>query len=204
MTCTPILLYALTTAHQLYYYDLRPKCAPLSGIYSIFMSAYNIVWTSLVPQTVMLVFGLITFFNMRASRQRLISRDVHQLSQRRSRADVHLITIVLIQVLTSSILLNIRTAYASYSILSTSLVKDNQRLALESLLLQVSSLIFYTNSAKSFFFNTLTSKLFRQTLRDRLLACFILIAPWNTRIHPIIKRKVESNQLNNVRTIFAQ
>ncbi|CAF1373263.1 unnamed protein product [Adineta ricciae] len=198
LTCARILLYIFTTAHQLYYYDLRPKCAPLPGNYSIFMSVYNIVWTSLVPQSIMLTFGLVTFYNMRASRRRLIVQGAQQRNQLRNRIDTHFITIVLVQVLTSSILLNIRTAYASYSILSTNLVKDNQRLALESLLLQVSSLIFYLNFAKSFFFNTLTSKLFRQILCERVLACFNLKRSWNTRIQPIQIKHIASNQSNNI------
>ncbi|CAF1373139.1 unnamed protein product [Adineta ricciae] len=106
LTCAPILLYTFTTAHQLYYYDLRSKCAPLPGNYSIFMSVYNIIWTSLVPQSIMLTFGLVTFYNMRASRRRLIVQGAQQRNQLRNRIDTHFITIVLVQVLTSSILLN--------------------------------------------------------------------------------------------------
>jgi hypothetical protein len=192
MTCAPILLYGLSTTHQLYYYDLRPKCTALPGIYAILMSVYNIVWTNLIPQSFVLLFGLITYYNVQASR-RLTTRPAHQLNQPRSRTDAHLITIVLIQVLSSSILLNIRTAYASYSTLSTGLVKDNQRLAFEAFFLQVSSFIFYSNFAKSFFVNTLTSKLFRQVLRERLSACFIQVTPWKTRVHPTIIRSTEPN-----------
>lgn len=81
----------------------------------------------------MLIFGFITYYNVRKSHRRLIHPKEQQ--PQRNRTDAQLITITLIQVLCSSILLNIRTAYYSYAVLSTSLSKDSYRLAVESLIL---------------------------------------------------------------------
>ena len=174
MTCTPIILHSLTTCHQFIYYNLRPTCTALPGTYSFFLSMYSIVWTSLVPQISMLIFGLITYYNVRKSRQRLVHPKEQQPSnqQQKNRTDSHMITITLVQVLCSSILLNIRTGYYAYGVLSTGITKDDYRVAVEALILQVSSFIFYLNFCKSFFVNTLSSKLFRKVFKERLVSFY--------------------------------
>jgi hypothetical protein len=165
MTCVPIILHSLTTSHQFVYYDLRPYCSPLSGAYLYFLSLYSIVWTSLIPESGMLVFGLMTYYNVRKSRRRL----VHLMDRQRTRTDSHMVTITLVQVLCSSVLLNIRTAYYSYDRLTTGIRKDDYRRAVETLLSQISSFIFYLNFCKSFFVNTLSSKLFRNVFKENLV-----------------------------------
>ncbi|CAF1030371.1 unnamed protein product [Adineta ricciae] len=170
ITPIPILLYSLTTCHQFFYYDLRPTCSPLPGAYAFFLSMYSIIWTSLIPQGCMLSFGILTYLNIRQSRQRLIHPVAERTNeQKRSRTDTQMIRITLIQVICSSILLNIRTAYYSYTVLSTSIAKSNERRAMESLFLQISSFVFYLNFSKGFFVNTLSSKLFRRVFKQQLI-----------------------------------
>jgi hypothetical protein len=130
-----------------------------------FLSLYSIVWTSLIPESGMLVFGLMTYYNVRKSRRRL----VHLMDRQRTRTDSHMVTITLVQVLCSSVLLNIRTAYYSYDRLTTGIRKDDYRRAVETLLSQISSFIFYLNFCKSFFVNTLSSKLFRNVFKENLV-----------------------------------
>ncbi|CAF5144210.1 unnamed protein product, partial [Rotaria sp. Silwood1] len=89
----------------------------------------------------MFIFSLITCFNVQKSHQRLI----HPIIQNRNRTDSQMIKITLVQVLYSFILLNIRTICFSYSLLSTNIRKDNYRHAVASLILQISSFIFYFN-----------------------------------------------------------
>jgi hypothetical protein len=142
---------------------------PLPGTYSLFLSLYSIIWTSLIPEFSMLIFGLVTYYNIRKSHQRLVHPNEQQTNQQqqRSRTDSQMIKITLVQVLCSSILLNIRTGYYSYDRLTTSIIKDDYRRAVEALLLQISSFIFYLNFCKSFFVNTLSSKLFRKVFKER-------------------------------------
>ncbi|CAF1210418.1 unnamed protein product [Rotaria sp. Silwood1] len=116
MTCIPIILYSLTSSHLLVYFNLRKRCSPTAGTYAFFLSIYSI-------------------------HQRLI----HPIIQNRNRTDSQMIKITLVQVLYSFILLNIRTIYFSYSLLSTNIRKDNYRHAIESVILQISSFIFYFN-----------------------------------------------------------
>ena len=202
MTCVPIILHSLTTCHQFVYYNLRPTCSPLAGTYAYFLSMYSIVWTSLIPQAAMLIFGLITYCNVRKSRQRLIHPEQQQASnqQQKSRTDSHMIRMTLVQVLCSSVLLNIRTGYYSYTVLSTGLTKDSYRKAVETLILQISSFIFYLNFCKGFFINTLSSKLFRKVFKERLLFIYQRITWWRVRVAPRmdhIKSRTVTLQENN-------
>jgi hypothetical protein len=174
MTCVPIILYSLTTSHQYFYFVLQPTCVALPGTYSYFLSAYSIVWTSLIPQGAIFILGFITYHNVRKSRRRSVNPE-----QQRNRTDSQMITITLVQVLCSSILLNIRTG----------LTKDNYRRTVEALLLQISSFIFYFNFCKGFFINTLSSKLFRKVFKKRLVSFYHRITWWKVRVHPISTTK---------------
>ena len=167
LTCVPILLYSLTNCHQLFFYDLRPTCAPLPGTYAFFLSLYSIIWTNLVPQFGMLICGFLTYSHIQQTRQR-------------GGTDAHLIRMTLFQVISSSVLLNLRTGYYSYMVLTSDTSKDEHRREWENVLLQISSWIFYLNFTKSFFVNTLTSKFFRRRFAERA-RCLMF---WRRRVHP--------------------
>ena len=182
ITIVPILIYGFTSSHQLFYFDLRPTCAAQSGGYSIFISVYSVVWTSLVPQSLLAVFGLMTYKHIRSSRKRLLRETIGE----RNRTDAHLIKMTFIQVIVSSILLNVRTTYYSYYVITSDSRKSVRQLAFEAMLLQVSSFVFFSNFAKSFYFNTLTSQLFRRILVKRLLCGIHWMSQSQGRIHPAV------------------
>jgi hypothetical protein len=190
MTIIPIILYGLTSSHQLYYFDLRPKCSAHSAGYSIFISIYSIVWTSLIPQISLLIFGLITYRNLYLSRKRLLRENTHQTN----RLDINLLKLIFIQVIFSSILLNIRTIYYSYSVITSDIEKSQKQISFESLLYQISTLIFLGNFSKSFYLNTLMSQLFRQILIKRISICFNRIIHRQFRIHPVITNNIQQIQ----------
>jgi hypothetical protein len=189
LTIIPIIVYMLTSSHQLFYFDLRPTCSAQPGGYSIFISIYSIGWTSLVPQCLLLIFGLITIKNIHQSRKRLLRENVVE----RSRMNTHLIKMTFIQVIASSILLNIRTIYYSYSVITTNLSKSERQIAFESMLLQISSLVFLANFSKSFYLNTLMSRLFRQILIKRISFYFNKITNQHNQIHPTIANNTRIN-----------
>lgn len=197
MTCIPILLYSFSNVHHFYFYDLQPECTARPGTYTRFLSFYSIFWTNLIPQCTMLVCGLITFHHVRTSRQQLArTQNQNRLRLYNRRMNTQMVTMMLLQVLVSFILLSIRTIYFSYASFSSTSPKNAERLAIERLFLQVSSLLMYVNFGKSFFINTLTSKLFRQLLIQRLLYCFKATLVRKTRIQPTITTNIESNQTN--------
>ncbi|CAF1202532.1 unnamed protein product [Adineta steineri] len=202
MTCIPIILYSLTTSHQFIYFVLQPECTPLPGTYSYFLSMYSIIWTSLIPQSAILIFGFVTYLNIRRSHRRLIQPSKHSVyQQQRNRTDIQMIKITLVQVICSSILLNIRTAYYSYIVLSTNITNDNYRYEVESLLLQISSYIFYFNFCKSFLINTLTSKLFRKILKERLFIIWRRITSWKVRVAPNFAKQMNQTKLGTINKV---
>ncbi|UJR35428.1 hypothetical protein I4U23_028185 [Adineta vaga] len=192
LTIVPIIIYCLTNSHQFYYFDLRPKCVAQVGVYSLFLSIYSIVWTSLIPQSLLLIFGLMTYRNIRISRQRLIQDNANE--KKKTRTDIQLIKMTLIQVIGSTILLNIRSIYYAYYVLSTDLDKSDLRKAWENFFYQMSNYFFYMNFFKSFYLNILMSKFFRQVLLKRLKSCLNKIAPNQFRIHPTIASNATLNQ----------
>ena len=173
----PIIIYSLSTSHQFFYYHLRSGCAPLSGTYAYFLSMYSIVWTSLIPQLTMLICGFLTYWNIRKIHQRITPRA-------HNRTDANLIQMTLFQVLSSSILLNFRAGYYAYSVFSSDFNKDDYRRAIENLFLLITSLAFYLNFTKSFFVNTLTSKLFRKRFYKRLRSIYRRMKFHYPRVHP--------------------
>jgi hypothetical protein len=202
MTCVPIILYSLTTSHQFFYFVLQPNCVALPGAYSFFLSMYSIVWTSLIPQIVILIFGLITYYNIRKSRRHLAISINQGITQRRNRTDLNMITITLVQVISSSILLNIRTGYYSYGRITAHTPKDNYRLTVEALLLQISNYIFFLNFSKNFFVNTLSSNLFRKVFKQRFIILYRRITCWNVRVQPC--RSIHSDRNAEISTTMEE
>jgi hypothetical protein len=192
MTWIPIILYSLTTSHGFFYYNLQPTCSPLPGTYSYFLSIYSILWTNLIPQGSLFVFGLMTYYNIKRSRQ-------HIQNQQRNRIDLQFITITLFQILSSLILLTIRTVYYAYVLFSLNITKSSYRRAIEALLLEITSLIFYTNFGKNFFLNTLTSKLYRKVFQERLMSFYRKIIHRKAHIHPnqVDRRVYQTKFINN-------
>jgi hypothetical protein len=69
-TIISILIGLITCSHILISYDLRPKCATLSGTYAIFDGMFVVFWLGVIPHVLMLIFGFITLMNVRRIRQR--------------------------------------------------------------------------------------------------------------------------------------
>jgi hypothetical protein len=143
----------------------------------------------------MLIFGSITYLNVRKSRQRLIHPTEPQPNQQRNRTDTQMIKITLVQVLCSSVLLNIRTAYYAYTVISVNIPKSTYRRAVETLLLDISSFVFYLNFSKSFFVNTLTSRLFRKVFKERLIMFWQRITWWKVREARDVTRLTDQTRL---------
>lgn len=60
--------------HILIFYDLRPKCSTLQGIYAIIDSIFVVFWLGIIPHGLMLIFALITLKNIRRIRQRITAK----------------------------------------------------------------------------------------------------------------------------------
>lgn len=173
------LIWIFSTSHILIFYGINTlrgmpnKCSAQPGPYAIFVSAFYIIYLTIIPYTIMLISNLMTFYNIRTSRKRVGALQQLQQQQilrghgvRRS-IDRNLIFMILIQVILSMILLSTRSGYIAYQQITRSAARDARRYAIETFVLNLTTVIYYINYAKSFFLYTLTSGLFREIFWKR-------------------------------------
>jgi hypothetical protein len=165
------------------FYDLRPTCSPQPGTYEHLLSIYGIVWTAFIPEGTMLVFGWITYYNIRKNRQHQIHPTEEQ--SQRTRVDSQLVNITLAHVISSLILRNLSAAYYTYTLLTVGLTKSVYRITMEKLITQISDVLFYLNFGKSFYLNVITSKFFRRIFKERLMVIYIRMTWWKMHVQSI-------------------
>jgi hypothetical protein len=69
--------------------------------------------------------------------------------------------------------------------LSAGLPKSSYRIAMETLILQISNIVFYLNFSKSFYVNIISSKLFRRIFKEHLMIIYIRLTWWKMHVQPI-------------------
>ncbi|UJR21609.1 hypothetical protein I4U23_024691 [Adineta vaga] len=168
-----ILLGLISCSHILFTYDLRPKCSTLSGSYAIFDGMFVVFWLGIIPHILMLIFGFITLIHIKRMTQKRsktlqikpVTTTHHSASQTNR-----------IQVGLSSLLILTRMIYYAYYILGPSLTGYNRMIG--SFLMSFTTLLYYSNYAKSFYIYTLTSRLFRSVFLQRIQECIRMICPF--------------------------
>ncbi len=86
-----LLVCSLTYAHYIIFFDLRPTCVVLPGAYALFTVIFSVIWTTLIPNLLMLGFGFGTQWNIRVMRRRIIPVTTHQ--RRLQRTETQLIKV---------------------------------------------------------------------------------------------------------------
>ncbi|CAF1496448.1 unnamed protein product [Adineta steineri] len=173
-----IIVWLISPAHMLVFYDFYtingvPNiCSSQPGVYSTFISAFLVIWLTIIPYICMFIASIMTFSHIRASRERVMAFQQQQQQQQQReahrRVDRHLILIMFIQVILSVILLSLRTVVIAYTYLTRDVVKDSRSRAIESFFSQFGTVVYYINYAKSFYLCTLASPLFRQVFWNQL------------------------------------
>ena len=169
-----ILIWLISPAHMLVFYGFNTVngipnvCSSQPGIYSTFISAFLVIWFTIVPYAVMLTASTITFIHIRVSRQRVAPLQQQQQQQNHRRIDRHLLTLMFIQVFLSVVFLSTRTVIIAYQYMTREIPKDSRSRAIESFLSQFGTVLYYINYAKSFYLCTLTSMLFREVFWKQL------------------------------------
>ncbi|CAF0989961.1 unnamed protein product [Rotaria sordida] len=168
-----IIIGLISCSHILISYDLRPKCATLRGIYTIFDGMFVVFWVGLIPHIFMLIFGCMTLKNIRQTRQRrIIKMEIKHINinqnqhQNYHKTDAQLILMMLVQTGLSSLLILTRMIYYAYYILGPLFIGDKKIIG--SFLMSFTTLLYYTNYVKSFYIYTLTSQLFRTIFLQRI------------------------------------
>jgi len=70
-TIVAIAVGFISCAHILVSYDLRPRCGTIPGAYAMFDSMFVVFWLGIIPHVLMLVFGFLTFMNIRRTKRRI-------------------------------------------------------------------------------------------------------------------------------------
>ncbi|CAF1052485.1 unnamed protein product [Adineta steineri] len=188
-----ILIGLLSCSHILITYDLRPKCATLYGAYAIFDGMFVVFWLGFIPHILMLIFGLMTLIHIRQMRRRrpqlkIITPIEPKRARNDTKTDTQLILMMLVQVGLSSLLTLTRMIYYAYYILGPSLTGYNKMIG--SFLMSFTTLLYYTNYAKSFYIYTLSSRLFRSVFLQRLKEYSQKIF----NLNPLIMKNVVTSQ----------
>ncbi|CAF0881372.1 unnamed protein product [Adineta steineri] len=171
-----LLICILSYTHYMIFYDLRPTCTFLPGVYSMFVVVYAIVWSSFIPHLLMLCFGFATHVHIHIIRRRIAPSTIQQ--RRKRRTEIQLVTMMLFQVGISSLLIFMRIAYYSYYIITTGRQKTDYAVAMGNFFSQLTTQLFYLNYAKSFYIYTLSSKYFRKIFKRRVLKILQKFLPY--------------------------
>jgi hypothetical protein len=86
-----LLICSLSYLHYVIFADLRPTCALLAGAYGVFTVVFSIVWTSLIPNLLMLGFGFGTLWNIQRTRRRIF--PINNQRRRVQRTETQLIKV---------------------------------------------------------------------------------------------------------------
>lgn len=78
----------LINIHVLIFFNPQPTCIPQPGSYALFYSIYVIVWTSILPDGLILLFTLWTFQNVKKLRLRNATNVLPNTAQQRSKQRV--------------------------------------------------------------------------------------------------------------------
>ncbi|CAF0900850.1 unnamed protein product [Adineta steineri] len=158
-------------------------CVPQSGTYAKFFSVYSILISGWSPPTVMAIFGVIAYRNLKKIRTRIrptnigdnqpatITGTINQ--QRVGRRDQQLIILLMCEVLlyiSTNLLYSINITYQA---ITSNDQKTSDRLRIESFISYFSTpfLIIINNCAPFYLYLCVSSK-FRQDVKDLFLSCY--------------------------------
>lgn len=98
-TLAAMAISLLSCTHVLVSYDLRPRCSNIPGSFAMFDSMFVVFWMGIMPHVLMLLFGSLTFVNIRRSKRQIraqsqmnsIAASQHQ--RRNQKTDAQLIVV---------------------------------------------------------------------------------------------------------------
>ena len=96
-TLAAMAISLLSCIYILVAYDLRPRCSTVPGSFAMFDSMFVVFWLGIIPHVLMLLFGSLTFANIRRSKRQIwtqpqtnsITASQHQ--RRNQKTDAQLI-----------------------------------------------------------------------------------------------------------------
>jgi len=68
-TGVAIAIGFISCVHILVGYDLRPRCSALRGVFAMYDGMFVVFWLGVIPHILMLIFGFLTFMNIKRSKR---------------------------------------------------------------------------------------------------------------------------------------
>ncbi|UJR17776.1 hypothetical protein I4U23_004674 [Adineta vaga] len=159
-----MLFVLITSIFHIIIFDLRNgTCAPLPGLQSIMVAVYANVFAFVIPDIGTLLFGITTWIHINQSKKRITP-----ISGGNQRIDRQLVILIFVQASVSAVLDLQRCITYSYNVLTSSVQKSVERQQIEYVIIQLSTLIYYTNFGMTFYINYGSSSLFRKTFRKSI------------------------------------
>ncbi|CAF1088873.1 unnamed protein product [Adineta ricciae] len=162
-----VVLFIILHIHMPIYYEITytfdgygnliPACYGQAGFYRKFIAFWSMVFYSLCPSLLMILFGMLTVRNIHQSRR--IRSEV--TSRRIDRQLACMLTAQVLAIVLSTLPFSVYRLYASFT---ASLPKDATRLAWENLAFKIANVLTYFAHSTSFYLYTLTGTIFRKEL----------------------------------------
>jgi hypothetical protein len=135
------------------------QCGLQNGIYHTFFGFWHLIFTSLFPSFLMLLFGFLTLKNVRQHRQ-LVQRAGENTGIRRT--DSQLLRMLAAQVLVIIVATLPFCVFQLYTSFTGSVTKSTLRIAQENLAAQITAIVTYFAHTSSFYLYTLAGTIFRK------------------------------------------
>lgn len=169
-----IIFWCLIYIHIIIYYenDLY-NCSPQKGLYQMIFSIYILIDNGILPIMFMIIFGLLTYKNVRKMKQRINPNIISSLMTRTNqlnqmnikRKDSQFIKMLLNQIILCILLNLFNPCFLFYQAFTINIKKSFLRLEIELLLNNLSYYFIYIGFSLTFFLNLLSSSLFRNEFK---------------------------------------
>ncbi|CAF0856098.1 unnamed protein product [Adineta steineri] len=161
--CITIIISGIMSLYSPMYYDFKPSfgctCTDpfRNGILYIFIHGF-------ITPFVMLIFVLLTYRNVLASRRRAGSKNLTKITGSKS----PFLRMIFTHVFTTSFLTLQWISFYMYHIYIKDQLKTNEEITIHYFIWFISNNIYYLINVKSFYLSTLTSRSFRKTFFNSL------------------------------------
>jgi hypothetical protein len=149
------------------------QCTISSGVYSIILNVYRILFISLIPPIISAIFGYLSYRNMRQMKNRVqpIGQNTINANMSIKRQDRDLLIIVIAEVVTYVItaalapLIQLEMMISGYVMPN----KSFQYLQIEIFILNIAFILLFVNSAAPFYTYLISSKSFRRDFKQLII-----------------------------------
>lgn len=173
------LFWILFHIHALFYTNIYKYdeniliCASNSGIYSIFIRFYSLIFNGILPPLLMIIFGLLTIKNIRRIRRidihmNVLTNKIRMISFSRlfHKKDRQMIIMLLAELIIYICFSSISSIYLLYQQITEYELKSNEKQMIEHFFSTILLFIHFIPYSINFYINLFVSKNFRHEMKN--------------------------------------